>query len=111
MLFRSQGLVPMQRVSLIEACFRMLQLGRVDFAVAGQNTGWAAVRQLAAQGKGFHMADFVLAEEPVALAFPRALPESAARLRAFNAALKKLRGAGVLQQIEAQHVPAPPGAP
>jgi ABC-type amino acid transport substrate-binding protein len=47
-----QGLVPMQRVSLIEACFRMLQLGRVDFAVAGQNTGWAAVRQLAAQGKG-----------------------------------------------------------
>lgn len=106
-----QGLVPMQRVSLIEACFRMLQLGRVDFAVAGQNTGWAAVRQLAAQGKGFHMADFVLAEEPVALAFPRALPESAARLRAFNAALKKLRAAGVLQQIEAQHVPAPPGAP
>lgn len=103
-----QGAVPMQRVTQIEACFRMLQLGRVDFVVAGQNTGWAAQRQLEAEGRSLRLADFVLAEEPVALAFPRVLPQSAARVRAFNDALRKLRKAGVLQALEARHVPAPP---
>lgn len=42
--------VPLQQVSQIEACFRMLQAGRVRFVVAGQNTGWAAAQSLRAEG-------------------------------------------------------------
>lgn len=100
--------VPLERVSQIEACFRMLQAGRVRFVIAGQNTGWAAAQSLRAEGPRLRAAHFVLAEEPVHLALSRRVPASSERLRAFNQALRKLRAQGVLQQLEAAHVPPPP---
>lgn len=100
--------VPLQRVTQIEACFRMLQLGRVRFVIAGQNTGWAAAKALPKQGPRVRVAHFVVAEEPVHLALSRALPQSEARVRAFNQALRKLKAQGVMQALEAQHVPLPP---
>lgn len=98
--------VPLQRVTQIEACFRMLQLGRVRFVIAGQNTGWAVAQALT--GPKFRMAHFVVAEEPVHLALSRRVAGNAERLKAFNLALRRLRSQGVMQQLEAQHVPAPP---
>jgi polar amino acid transport system substrate-binding protein len=98
--------VPLQRVTQIEACFRMLQLGRVRFVIAGQNTGWAVAKTL--PGPKLRMAHFVVAEEPVHLALSRRVAGNADRLKAFNQALRKLKGQGVMQQLEAQHVPAPP---
>lgn len=100
--------VPLQRVSQIEACFRMLQAGRVRFVIAGQNTGWAAAQALRAEGLRLRAAHFVLAEEPVHLALSRRVPANEQRLRAFNQALRKLRAQGVMQQLEAAHVPLPP---
>lgn len=104
------GHVQLQRVGELEACFRMLQLGRVRFVVSGENGGWTAARSLPGQGMELHMADFVLAEEGIHLALPRSKPESAARLKAFNTALRKLRANGVLQALEARSVPKPPSA-
>lgn len=100
--------VPLQRVSQIEACFRMLQAGRVRFVIAGQNTGWAAAQALRAEGLRLRAAHFVLAEEPVHLALSRQVPANAERVRAFNQALRALRARGVMQQLEAAHVPPPP---
>jgi|GEM_PF-5630290 len=100
--------VPLQRVTQIEACFRMLQLGRVRFVIAGQNTGGSAAKLLRNEGLRIRMAHFVVAEEPVHLALSRKLPQSEARLRAFNQALRKLKAQGVMQALETQHVPLPP---
>lgn len=100
--------VPLQRVSQIEACFRMLQAGRVRFVIAGQNTGWAAAQALRSEGLRLRAAHFVIAEEPVHLALSRRVPANEQRLRAFNQALRKLRAQGVMQQLEAAHVPPPP---
>jgi polar amino acid transport system substrate-binding protein len=97
--------VPLQRVAQIDACFRMLQLQRVRFVVAGQNTGWDASQRLAGEGLRLRAAALVLAEEPVHLAVGRKVPQAERRLQAFNQALRQLRASGALQQLEAQQVP------
>lgn len=98
----------LERVANLDACFRMLQAGRVRFVVAGLNSGWAAAHTLSGRGAAVRVAPIVLAEETVHLALPKVLPASAERLHQFNAALHKLKAQGVLKQLEAQHVPAPP---
>ncbi len=99
------GRIPLQTVSQMEACFRMLQAGRVRFVITGQNTGWAAARALHGEGLRLRAAHYVVAEEPVRLALSRKVASSRQRLRDFNQAVRRLRAQGVLQQLEAQHVP------
>lgn len=91
-----------QGVGQLGTCFRMLQLGRVDFVVAGENGGWAAARELEIAGLRLHMANFVLGLEDVHLAFPRKSASSQARLRRFNEALQRLRASGELARLEAR---------
>jgi polar amino acid transport system substrate-binding protein len=105
----ASGALRLQRVPLIETCFRMLELGRVSYVLTGENTGWTAAQAMPDQGRSLRMAPLVVSEEPVHLAFPRKLPGSAAKLRAFNEAVRKLRKSGELQRIEQAHVPRPPG--
>lgn len=100
------GHVRLERVAHLDACFRLLLAQRVDFVVAGLNSGWLAAHTLPDQGASVRLAPFVLAEEPVMLALPRARPESAQRVQRINAALRKLRAE--LKQIEAQVVPQRP---
>jgi polar amino acid transport system substrate-binding protein len=101
------GRLTLQTVSQLDACFRMLQLRRVDFVIAGQNTGWDAQHRLAAEGLRLRAAALVVAEEPVHLALSRRLPGSAARVERFNRALRRLRAQGTLQRLEAESVPQP----
>ncbi len=103
------GALRLQRVPLIETCFRMLELGRVSYVLTGENTGWTAARAMPDEGRSLRMAPWVVSEEPVHLAFSKKLPGSAAKLRAFNEAVRKLRKSGELQRIELAHVPRPPG--
>lgn len=105
----ASGTLRLQRVPLIETCFRMLELGRVSYVLTGENTGWTAAQAMSDHGRSLRMAPLVVSEEPVHLAFPRKLPDSAVKLRAFNEALRKLRKSGELQRIELAHVPRPPG--
>lgn len=98
--------VRLERVAQLDACFRLLQAQRVDFVVAGLNSGWLAAHTLSDRGAGVRMAPFVLAEQPVMLALPRARPESEQRVKRLNAALRKLRAE--LKRIEAQVVPQRP---
>ncbi len=105
----ASGALRLQRVPLIETCFRMLELGRVSYVLTGENTGWTAAQAMPDQGRSLRMAPLVVSEEPVHLVFPKKLPGSAAKLRAFNEAVRKLRKSGELQRIELAHVPRPPG--
>lgn len=98
--------VRLERVAQLDACFRLLQAQRVDFVVAGLNSGWLSAHTLPDRGVSVRMAPFVLAEQPVMLALPRVRPESEARVRRINAALRKLRAE--LKRIEAQVVPQQP---
>jgi polar amino acid transport system substrate-binding protein len=100
------GRVSFERVSVLDACFRLLQAGRVGFVVAGHNSGWLAARALADGGSSIRMAPFVVAEEPIRLALPKIVPASRERLERFNAAVKRLRTE--LKQLEASVVPARP---
>lgn len=104
----AQGALRLQRVPLIETCFRMLELGRVSYVLTGENTGWTAAAAMSDQGRGLRMAPLVVSEEPVHLAFPRKLAGSVAKLEAFNDAVRKLRKSGELHRIELAHVPRPP---
>lgn len=99
------GLAKLQRVSQTEACFRMLQLGRVRYVVAGQNAGLYAAAALSDKGPPSRMASQVLAEEALHLALSRAVPANAERLQAFNRALRRLRANGVMQQLEQALLP------
>lgn len=100
------GRVSLERVTLLDACFRLLQAGRVGFVVAGQNSGWLAAHALADGGAGIRMAPFVVAEEPIRLALPKVQPASRERMARFNAAVKRLRSE--LKQLEARVVPPRP---
>lgn len=102
------GRVQVETVKDIDACFKLLGAGRVRFAITGEHTGWAAAQAHPLGLKGFRVAGPVLAELPAHLAFPRKLPESAARVEAFNQALKRLRAQGVMATLEQQLVPATP---
>lgn len=100
------GRVRMQQgVSQLGTCFRMLQLRRVDFVVAGENGGWAAARELEIAGLRLQMATFVLGREDVHLAFPRKSALALERQRRFNEALQRLRASGELARLEARVTP------
>jgi polar amino acid transport system substrate-binding protein len=101
------GDLRLQRVPLIETCFRMLELGRVSYVLTGENTGWTAAQAMPDQGRSLRMAPWVVSEEPVHMTFPRKLANSPAKLRAFNEAVRKLRKSGELRRIELAHVPRP----
>jgi polar amino acid transport system substrate-binding protein len=104
----ASGALRLQRVTLIDTCFRMLKLGRVRYVLTGENTGWAAVQALPDQSSGLRMAPLVVAEEGVYLTFPRKRPDSVARLQAFNEAVRKLRKSGELRRLEQAWMPRPP---
>jgi polar amino acid transport system substrate-binding protein len=101
------GQFRMERVQHIDACLRMLRLGRVAYVVAGQNIAGTHLSAQPGGAEDLRMATWVVAEEPVHLVLPRKLPGSEARLRAFNEAVRKLRQNGELQALEQQHVPYP----
>ncbi|MFN7692613.1 MAG: substrate-binding periplasmic protein [Burkholderiales bacterium] len=104
------GTVRLERVPTLEACYRMLRMGRVQYVIAGQNM---AVAQLGPQPAGslaLRISPWVVGTEPVHLILPRKRADSIARLKAFDAAVRKLRASGELQALELQHVPRAPGA-
>jgi polar amino acid transport system substrate-binding protein len=105
------GQLRMERVQHIDACLRMLRLGRVAYVVAGQNIAATHLSTRPGGTADLRMAHWVVAEEPVHLALPRKLPGSEARLRTFNEAVRKLRQNGVLQALEQEHVPQPTRRP
>lgn len=103
----ASGALRLQRVTLIDTCFRMLQLGRVRYVLTGENTGWAAAQAMPDGGRSLRMAPMVVAQEGVYLTFPRKRADSAARLQAFNDAVRKLRKSGELQRLEQALLPRP----
>lgn len=102
------GRIKVETVKDIDACFKLLGLGRVRFVITGEHTGWAAAQSHPLGAKGFRVAGPVLEELPAHLAFPRKLPESMARVEAFNQVLKRLQAQGVMATLERQLVPASP---
>lgn len=94
-----------------EACYRRLRLGRVRYALAGQNMALAQLAPQPADSVALRIGKWGVGTEPVHLVMSRKRADSAERLRAFNAAVRKLRANGELQTLEAleaQHVPRPP---
>lgn len=88
----------------LSACLRMIFLGRKDFLIINEISGWITIQNTFDTKKDFRTLDTVFEEETHHLIIPKIYPDGSNVLLRFNRGLEKLKEEGILQEITDRHL-------
>jgi polar amino acid transport system substrate-binding protein len=97
-LFDKQLLLRQSPLNMM-ACFKMLNLGRVDFVVSSKSDAEFAIKESGLNHEAFKREDFELARTPLGILVSKKNKRGPQIIAAFNKGLKALTETGELRQI------------
>lgn len=96
-------LLTIHRADDLPACFKLLQLQRVDGVAISDAVGWAAIREAGFDAKAFRTPGITFSENWLHLIVAKENPDGAQFLQAFNQSWQTLVKAGAFDAIVRQH--------
>lgn len=89
--FTKKELITVQRPLTDEACFKMLEKGRVDLFSVNEITGWRIIHKIYGDTKGFRTLGKPLLVNSYHLIIPKSYPNGKKMIEQFNRGLDKIK--------------------
>ena len=99
-----KGIVTLERPVDMDACFQMLERGRVDLVRVHQRVGWKVIEKVFKTKAGFRVLDKPVRENIAHLIVAKDHTDGVRLLERFDKTLQTLNAEGVIEEIIQRHI-------